>query len=457
MPSTGPRPWVLPLTAAAQFVLAVDFSIVNVALASIKKELGFSAIDLPWVATGYALTFGALLLVGGRIGDRIGYRRALVLGLIAFGVASLAGGLAPTGPILVLARLLQGAGAAMVAPAALALLNQAYDDVTSHARAISLFQGSAAIGASTGIVLGGVLTGFLGWRWVLLINVPIIVVLTVLVMLHLPHSAGNTNVRLDTATALAATTAVGLTILAVTEGHENGFTSPWFWLPAVGALAASLWFAVRERRTDSNPMIPSDLLQGRRVYLTVTAILGAILGCYVYFAALYLQDALHLGPQVTGLALLPATAVSFVAATQVARRLLPRLGATWQLSVAFILIGAGQIDLAQLGSGSSYIGGVLPGIVLTAAGIGLALPAAAFAMTSKVNQTQRGVAGALFTAGQQAGSAVGLASIATIAASFADSYRAVFVSTSFLALAALVALLCVSRRPRWKRSDLGVA
>jgi len=458
MTATTAHPWVLPLTAAAQFVLALDFSIVNVALATIQHELGFSTPDLQWVATGYALTFGALLLAGGRLGDRIGYRRALVIGLIIFAAASLAGGLAPTALTLVIARFFQGAGAAMVAPAALALLNHAYDDVTARARAISLFQGSNALGASAGIVLGGILTGLFGWRWVLLVNIPIVAVLVLLILLRLPRFVGNPTVRLDAATALAITAAVGLTILAVTEGQEHGFTSAWFLIPVIGALTASVWFVVRERRKDSDPMIPPALfLEARGGYLAVTAILGAVLGGYVYFIALYLQESLHLGPLTTGFALLPATGTAFIVATQIARRILPRIGATWQLSIAFVLMGAGQICLSLLDDSSSYIGGVVPGIILTASGIGLALPAAASAMTSTVTPAQRGVAGGLFTTGQQTGSAIGLAVLATIAASVTDSYSAVFITTSILTLIALATLAHIAVRHHIRRTRPGAA
>lgn len=450
MTPTAARSWALSLTAAAQFVLALDFSIVNVALSTIRLELGFSTADLQWVATGYALTFGALLLVGGRLGDRISYRRALVIGLVVFAAASLAGGLAPTALTLVIARFAQGVGAALVAPAALALLNHAYDDdVRARTRAIGQFQGSTAVGASAGIVFGGILTGLFGWRWVLLVNIPIVAVLIVLILLRLPKSAGNPKVRLDAATALAITATIGLTILAVTEGQEHGFISAWFWLPVLGAIAAGLWFIFRERRKTVDPLIPPALLhQGRGAYLTVTAILGAVLGGYVYFNALYLQEVLRFDPLTTGFALLPATGSAFIVSTQIARRTLPKLGATGQLAIAFALMGVGQFYLSTLHGGSSYLVGIVPGIVLTASGIGLALPAAAAAVTSTVPPTQRGVAGALFTTGQQAGSAIGLGVLASIASSTAHSYTAVFITTTALTVIALAVLAYIRLRHR---------
>jgi EmrB/QacA subfamily drug resistance transporter len=455
MSRSAARSWALPLTAAAQFVLALDFSIVNVALATIQHELGFTGTALQWVATGYALTFGALLLVGGRLGDRLGYRRTLVIGLLIFGVSSLAGGLAPTAVVLVIARLVQGAGAALVAPAALALLNHAYDDVASRARAMSTFQGSVAIGASAGIVLGGLLTGLVGWRWVLLVNIPIVAVLVVLILRRLPNTLGNRATRLDATSALAVTAALGLLILGVTEGEQNSFASVTSWAPLAAAVLAACGFLLLERRNRADPMVPLNLLrEGRGAYLIVTSILGAIVGGYVYFVALYLQQIQGLTPVQTGLALLPATGMSFIVSTQLARRVLPRLGAARQLLIAFLLIGIGQAWLATLQPSSSYLGTVLVGIVLSASGVGFALPAASVAMTSSAPAHQRGVAGALFTTAQQGGSAVGLAILATIAAAThrpgvsTAGYVAVFTVTAVLSGVAILILTASALRGR---------
>lgn len=440
------RSWALPLTAAAQFVLALDFSIVNVALATIQGELGFTTAALQWVATGYALTFGALLLMGGRLGDRFGHRSPLVIGLSIFGAASLLGGLAPTATILVVARLAQGAGAALVAPAALALLNHAYNDVTARTRAMSTFQGSVAVGASAGIVFGGLITGLVGWRWVLLVNIPIVAVLIPLILLRLPREPGSRSTRLDILSAVTVTATMGLLILGVTEGQQNGFASPSSWVSLVACMLSAGAFVLLERRNRADPMVPLNLLrQGRTAYLLATAVLGAILAGYVYFIALYLQQVQRLSPIETGFALLPATATAFVVSTQLSRRLLPRLGASRQLPIAFLLIGLGQVWLTTLQPDSSYWGTVLIGIVLTAAGVGFALPAASVAMTT-APATQRGVAGALFTTAQQGGSAIGLAMLATIAAAThqhgtgTSSYVAVFTVTSGSCVLALLIL-----------------
>jgi MFS family permease len=411
------RSWALPLTATAQFVLSLDFSIVNVALATIRRDLGFSTTGLQWVATGYALTFGALLLVGGRLGDRFGHRATLIVGLVIFGVTSLAGGLAPSAAVLVAARLCQGAGAALIAPAALSLLNQAYDDAKARTRAMSLFQGSVAVGGSAGIVFGGLLTGLAGWRWVLLVNVPIVAVLIILILTRLPKSEPHRETRVNVTTALLITAAMGALILGVTEGQDVGFAEPRSWAAFAACVLAASGFIALERRNRADPMLPPNILRGHIGYVAATGIVGVVVGGYVYFVALYLQEARGFSALATGFALLPATGTAFLVSTFLARQVLPRLGPARQLVIAFASIGLGQLWLSTLHSTSTYPGGVLIGIVLTAGGLGLALPAASVALTSSAPPPLRGVAGALFTTAQQAGSAIGLALLATVSAS----------------------------------------
>ncbi|MGC0365512.1 MFS family permease [Rhodococcus sp. 27YEA15] len=444
MPPRYSRAWVLPLTAAAQLMLALDFSIVNVALAQIQIDLGFTTTGLQWVATAYALTFGALLLVGGRLGDRFGLRRMLVVGLVIFGVASLVGGLATTAVVLVAARFVQGVGAALVAPAALATLNHAYRGLPGNTRAMSLFQASVAVGASAGIVLGGVLTGLVGWRWVLLVNPPLVLVLVVLVMLRLPAGTGFRGARLNLPGALTVTLASAALIFGVTRGEQDGFSSLASWVPLSVAVLGGIGFGLIERRSDT-PMIPPALLGGgRRAVLTATAVVGAILGAYVYFIALYLQHALHLSAVGTGFALLPATVTSFLASALITPRMLPRLGTRGQLVLAFVLLGLGQLWLSALEPESGYLVGVLAGILLSAAGIGLAVPAASVAVMSGAPTNLRGTAGAVFTSSQQIGSAIGLATLATVAAvgnrhgSAVNGYDYAFSASAALAVVAVV-------------------
>ncbi len=441
--STG---WVLALTAAAQFVLQLDFAIVNVALPTVQADLGFTSAGLQWVVTGYALTFGALLLVGGRLGDLIGNRRALLTGLALFALTSLSGGLATSAGVLVASRVVQGASAALVAPAALALLTHAYTAPAARIRAMGIFQGAVAAGASAGIVLGGLLTEYVGWRWVLLVNPPLIAVLVALVLWRVPALPGHRGTRLDLPGALTATAATAALILGVSQGQQHGFGSPDSWGPLAAAVALAAAFVLIERRS-ADPMLPGSLLRGhgRPAALVVILAIGAVLAGYVYFVSMYLQQVLGFSAVQTGLALVPATLTALLVSTQVARRVLPRLGYRRQLLVALLLVGAGQLWLSQVSATGSYPVHVLGGILLTAAGMGLALPAASLALTADVPPHQRGVAGALFASGQQIGSAVGIAVLASIAAAstsrtglLVSGYRLSFlVATGILVLAGL--------------------
>lgn len=455
MPERLSSGWVLALTAAAQFVLQLDFAIVNVALPTVQRDLGFTEAGLQWVVTGYALTFGALLLVGGRFGDLIGYRRAVIGGLALFALTSLSGGLATGGGVLVASRMVQGASAALIAPAALALLAHAHPEPRARIRAMGIFQGSVAAGASAGIVLGGVLTQYVGWRSVLLINPPLILVLIALILWRVPAIPGHSGIRLDLPGALTATGATAALILGVSQGQQNGFGSPSSWIALVAAAVLAVAFVAVERRI-ADPMLPFSLLRGdgRPAALVAILVIGAVLAGYVYFVSMYLQRVLAFSALQTGLALVPATLTAFVVSTQVARRVLPRLGFRRQLLLALLLVGAGQLWLSQVTATGSYVVNVLAGILLTAAGMGLALPAASLALTAEAPPHQHGIAGALFASGQQVGSAIGIAVLATIAAASTDTtgdlvsgYRLSFlVATGLIALAVIATAVPRTRR-----------
>jgi MFS family permease len=298
----------LGLVVAAQFVLQLDFSIVNVALPTIKRELDFAPADLQWIVTGYALTFGSLLLFGGRVGDLVGHRRVLLTGLGAFGVASLAAGLSPTSLALILSRFVQGASAAFVAPQALAIITDLFGEGPARNRALGIFQGATAAGASAGIVLGGVFTEFVGWRAVFLVNPPIIVALVIAIRRVLPARTRRPGGRLDIAGAVLATASIALLIFGLSQGQQHGFTNP----AALGALALAvvlgMTFVVVEHRGKA-PMVPLSVLAdpARRAALTAMLLLGAVVAAFVYFISLYLQDVLGLSPLETGLALIPST------------------------------------------------------------------------------------------------------------------------------------------------------
>ena len=418
----GRRPGLgLFLVSAAQFTLQLDFSIVNVALATIQREFGVSAVDLQWIVTGYALPFGALLLLGGRLGDLTGHRRLLVGGLGLFGVTSLLAGLAPDSGVLIAARFAQGASAALVAPMALAAITDLFPDGPGRARALGIFQGATAAGASAGIVLGGILTEYAGWRAIFLVNPPVIVVLAGATLRLLPREPGHRRARAagrpDVAGAALVTASVAALIYGLSQGQQRGFTAP----VTVAALAAAAVLAaalvVTERRTPA-PMVPARVLAGRprRAALGAMFLVASVVVGYVYFVTLYMQKALHFSALRAGLGLLPATLTVLVTSTWVARRLAARFGARAVLATGLLSVGLGQLWLTQLPASGSYAVNVLPGILLTSFGMGLMFPTIAVAVTAGVEAGDRGLAGGLLAAAQQVGMAMGLAVLATVAA-----------------------------------------
>jgi EmrB/QacA subfamily drug resistance transporter len=451
----------LGLVVAAQFVLQLDFSIVNVALPTIKRELHFAPADLQWNVTGYALTFGSLLLFGGRVGDLAGHRRVLLIGLAGFGAASLAAGLSPTSLVLIMSRFLQGASAAFVAPQALAIITDLYSEGAGRTRALGIFQGATAAGASAGIVLGGILTEYVGWRSVFLVNPPIIVVLCIAIRRVLPTKTRRAGARLDFAGAVLATASIALLIFGLSQGQQHGFANAAALAALVLAVVLGVTFVMVEKRGKA-PMVPLGVLAdpARRAALSMMLLLGAVVAGYVYITSLYLQDVLHLSPLDTGLALIPATGTVMITATVITRRALARFGVRTVLLVGLFFVGLGQLWLFTISNTGSYQVNVLGGIVLTAFGMGLAFPTASVAVTSGIGAGERGLAGGLFVTSQQVGQAIGLATLATIAAartsanhgSLVSGYKASFlVAVGIVVVAILIVVIQMRARTLIKR------
>jgi EmrB/QacA subfamily drug resistance transporter len=451
----------MALICCAQFVLQLDFSIVNVALPTIQADLHMAAAQLQWIVTGYALTFGSLLLVGGRMADLFGRRRMLAAGLVVFALASLACGLARWPVMLIVSRLVQGAGGAMVSPAALSLLTTTNPEGAARARALTIWQATTAAGATAGIVAGGVLTQYLGWRAVFLVNPPLIVIMLALIRL-LPAAVPAGGARLDFRGALLVTAAIASLIFGLSYGQQHGFTAP----AAIAALVASLAFGaafVRAELTAAAPMLPLAIFsaRARRAAVTAMLLIGAVLAGYVYFVSLFLQKVLHFSPLLTGAALLPSTVTVVAMSTLGTRRLLSRLPAWQVLLIGLGCLAAGQLWLAQVSATATYASVVLPGLLLTSLGIGLALPTTSIAITSGVRREDQGLAGALFTTSQQTGAAVGLAVLATAAAARTAHAAGSLVAgyqLSFLIAAGITVLaglaVAVLMRPRAARDPL---
>src|SRR6266849_3624488 len=283
----------LGLICAAQFVLQLDFSIVNVALPTIQRELGFVAADLQWVVTGYALTFGSLLLLGGRAGDLLGRRRLLLLGLTLFALASLTCGLALSPLMLILSRFVQGVGAAFVSPSALSMLTTTTAEGAARNRALIIWQASTAAGASAGVIAGGVLTQYLGWRAIFLVNLPIIAVLLLLIPRVLPDDTTSARQRIDVPGAALVTASAAALIYGLSNGQQQGFASPGTVLALVAAVLLAVVFVLVERTT-SAPMVPFSYFSSptHRAAVGAMVLMGAVLAAYVYFTSLLMQRVL---------------------------------------------------------------------------------------------------------------------------------------------------------------------
>jgi EmrB/QacA subfamily drug resistance transporter len=463
----------MALICAAQFVLQLDFSIVNVALPTIQADLHMVAAELQWVVTGYALTFGSLLLVGGRLADLLGRRRVLVIGLIVFAVASLACGLAQWPVMLIVARLVQGSAGALVSPAALSLLTTTNAEGAARNRALAIWQATTAAGATAGIVAGGLLTQYAGWRAVFLVNPPLILIMLALIR-RLPASAPTGTSRIDYPGAALVTAAIASLIFGLSYGQQHGFDSPATIATLVLAVLLGAAF-VRVELAAAVPMLPLAIFSvpSRRAAVAAMVMIGAVLAGYVYFVSLYLQRVHHYSPVLTGLALVPSTVTVVLMSTLGTRRLLSRVSARWVLVAGLSCMGAGQLWLSFISLHATYLSVVLPGLILTSLGIGLALPTASIAITRGVRREDQGLAGALFTTSQQTGAAVGLAVLATAAAartasaarvaarsaqvagSLVAGYRLSFlISTGIVVVAAI--LVTVQLRPRGAPQDAEV-
>jgi EmrB/QacA subfamily drug resistance transporter len=437
---------VMPLICAAQFVLTLDFSIVNVALPTIQREFGMPAAELQWLVTGYALTFGSLLLAGGRMADLLGRRRLLLIGLVVFGLASLLCGLAQWPVMLIAGRIVQGAGGALVSPAALSLLTTSNPDGPARQRALAIWQATTAGGATAGIVAGGLLTQFLGWRAVFLVNPPLILIMLALSG-RLPANQPTGGQRVDVRGAVLASATLAALIFGLSNGQQRGFGSVGTILTLAAAVVLAAGFVLTER-TASAPMLPMSIITNRtrRAAVVAMMMIGAVLAGYVYFISLFLQKTQGFSPLETGAALVPSTVTVVLTSTLLTRRLLARFTAKHILLAGLTSIFAGQLWVSQISATSAYGGVVLPGLILTAFGIGLSLPTVTIAITTGVQGKDQGAAGALFTTGQQVGAAIGLAILATTAAArtaHADGSLVAGYRLSFLIGAAIMVLATV--------------
>ncbi|MFE5213967.1 MULTISPECIES: MFS transporter [unclassified Streptomyces] len=419
------RWWILAVIAIAQLMVVLDATIVNIALPSAQSDLGFSDGSRQWIVTAYALAFASLLLLGGRIADLFGRKPAFLVGVVGFALASALGGAANGFTMLVVARALQGAFGALLAPAALSLLNTTFTDARERARAFSVYGAIAGAGGAVGLLLGGVLTDALDWRWTLYVNVAIAVVAFAGGWILLGNHRDAAGAKLDVpGTVLVASGLFSLVYgFSNAESHDWGSPLTWGFLIAGGLLlTAFAWWQTRA----AHPLLPLRILLDRDRAASFLAVLitGAGMFGVFLFLTYYLQLNLGFSPTKTGVAFLPMVGALMVAAQLGTTVLVPRLGPKAVIPLGFAIATAGMAWLTGIGVGSHYVSAVLPQLVVIGAGLGLVMPPAMQLATGGVAAEDAGVASATVNAMQQVGGSIGTALLNTLAASAATDYLA---------------------------------
>lgn len=438
---------LLWLTCAAQFMVVLDVSVVNVALPSIRTSLGFDAGGLQWVVGAYALVFAGFLLLGGRLADLYGRRRVFLCGLVLFSLSSLVGGLANSPGLLVAMRALQGLGAAVLAPVTLTLLTTTYREGPGRVRALAIWTAVSSAGGAAGNLVGGVLTDTLSWRGVLLINVPIgAAALVAALSLLPPDRLGRVRGRLDVPGAVTATVGVTAMVYGLQQAGSHGWREPTTMAGLALGTVALLSFAAIETRYAAQPLMPPRLVRQRPVWAGNLAMLlaGACFLPMWYFLSLYMQDVLDYGALATGIGFLPHT-LTGIAAARLAPVVMERLGARRLIVLSALLSSAGFLWQSTLEAGSGYLGGLLGPALVMSSGMGLLITPLTTTVTSGIGERDAGAASGLMNTTRQLGGVLGLAALVTLATASggpALSYSAVFLTTTALCAAvALVALL----------------
>ena len=452
--SSAARVWALPVLCVAQFVVVLDATIVTSALPAIRQALGFSQAGLQWVFTAYALVFGGLLIFGGRVADLAGQRRTFLIGLAVFTAASAGCALAWSPAALVTGRVLQGAGAALLSPAALALLTTLSEPGPRRRRAVGWWTAVAAGGGASGWVLGGLITEYVGWRWVFAVNVPLGLVAVMIAPRVLPTDQRQTRTSgLDLGGALTATAGLALLVYGLTSAGERGLTRLSSWLPLLLAAVAFVIFVRHEGRT-ADPLVPLGLIRSRPVAganLTALAITGSTTPA-MYLSVLYVQDVLGV-PAGRASLLFPAVNLAVIAGSLTGPRLLGRMGARRTALAGFAGIAIGITMLIRLPAAGLPVAQLLSAFALIGGGLGIASVASTQTGTDAANPGYRGVASGVLNSAAQVGTATGVALLVPLADATASSvmtgYRIGFLGAFVIALGgAISSLLLPARLPR---------
>jgi EmrB/QacA subfamily drug resistance transporter len=462
MIASANRKWLaLALLVAVQFMVVLDIAIVNVALPSIQTDLGFSQQNLQWVLSAYALFFGGVLLLGGRLADLLGRRRLFIAGLVLFTVSSLLAGLAWSEASLIAARALQGLGAAVITPAALSILTTTFAEGKERNIALGAWGGVGAFGAVAGVLLGGVLTDALSWEWIFFVNIPVGVIGLALTPLLLTESRDLSAKSFDIPGAALVTGGLVALVLAITQANDWGWTS----VETIGvfALAGVLLaaFLVWETRV-TDPLMTFSIFRLRT--LTGANVAGLILGTATFsmflMLTLYMQQVLGYSAMKTGVAYL-AVAATAIFWSFLAANLVTRIGVKPVLVVGMTALTAGVAYFTQVSVGGSYVGDLLPGFLLISLGLGFSFVPISIAALAGVQPSEAGLASGLINTSQQIGGALGVAILSTIATSttddavaagdsvpvaLTDGFEAAFIAGTGIALVGILVSLFIVRR-----------
>jgi EmrB/QacA subfamily drug resistance transporter len=425
-PSSDRRRWIaLILLCAAQFVVVLDASIVNVALPSIGRALHFSEENLQWVVNAYVLVFGGFLLLGGRMADLLGRRRVFMAGLVLFALASLAGGLATSEEALIVARAVQGLGGAILSPAALSIVTTTFAEGAERNRALGIWGAVAGSGGAAGVLLGGVLTDSLGWEWVFFVNTPIALAAALLAPRLIDESSADASVRhFDAAGAFTVTAGLSIFVYAMVDATNAGWGSTQTIGLLVLSIALLVAFVVIELRSRA-PLVPFRVFRLPNIAgANVSGLLiGASLFSMFFFVSLYMQQVLGYKPLKAGFSYLPL-ALTIIVSAGVASQLVSRFGFKPILVSGMVLVATGLLMFSGVPVDGSYAADVLPASLVAAAGLGFSFVPVTIAAVSGVRNEDAGLASGLINTSQQIGGALGLAILSTISISRTDDVMA---------------------------------
>lgn len=416
---------ILAFLGLAQLMVVLDATIVNIALPSAQADLGFSDDSRQWVITAYALAFGSLLLIGGRVSDYFGRKRTMIAGLLGFAGASALGGAAPSFEVLVGARALQGAFGALLAPAALSLLTTTFTEPGERAKAFGVYGAIAGGGGAVGLLLGGILTEYLDWRWNMYVNLFFAVPAAIGVSLLLVNQVPKIRARMDLPGAVAATAGLFGLVFGFSKAESDGWGASVTLVSLALGVVFLAGFILLQRRSP-NPMLPLRVVTDRTrggSYIAV-AISGASMFGVFLFLTYYLQETMGFSPIRTGLAFLPMIACLMISAMSASTKLLPRFGPRPLVPTGMVLAMAGMIFLTGVAVDSSYAANVLPGLLLLGFGFGLIIAPSMASATLGVAVADSGVASAMVNTSQQVGGSIGTALLSTISASAVTSFAA---------------------------------